>query len=118
GLGLGAGESLAPSPQPPAPDAYSQLILTELERMNLFLVPLDDIRGWYRYHHLFAEVLRERLQSGATAEEIAILHRRASEWFDRNGLAVEAIHHALVAPDVRQAAELIERNAEAVLKRG
>jgi LuxR family maltose regulon positive regulatory protein len=60
------------------PSAYTQTVLEELERANLFLIPLDDQRKWYRYHHLFAEVLRTRLTSGATVKLVATLHRRAS----------------------------------------
>src|SRR5262249_30626588 len=98
--------------------AYSQLILEQLERANLFLVPLDHEQRWYRYHHLFAEVLRERLRSRAGRAARATLHRRASAWFDRHGLASEAIHHAFSAADAQGAAELIERHADAILKRG
>jgi len=93
---------------PHASQAYSQLLLAELERANLFLVPLDDERHWYRYHHLFAEVLRERLTSGATSASVATLHRHASAWFERQELLPEAIDHALKAADFVQAARLIE----------
>ena len=86
----------------------SQLLLEELERANLFVVSLDDERRWYRYHHLFAEVLRERLARSATETEVAELHLRASAWFERQGLAAEAIHHALAGHDVGRAAALIE----------
>jgi ATP/maltotriose-dependent transcriptional regulator MalT len=88
--------------------AYSQLLLDELEQANLFLVALDDQRQWYRYHHLFAEVLRHRLSSDASAAAVAALHRRAAEWFEQQGTIAEAIQHALLAPDLERAAGLIE----------
>jgi LuxR family maltose regulon positive regulatory protein len=100
-------------------DSYSQLILDQLERANLFLIPLDDERRWYRYHHLFADVLRARLRSGTTAATVAGLHRRASAWYERAGLIDEAIRHALATPDVEAAAALVERYATALwLERG
>lgn len=92
----------------------AQGMLEDLERHNLFVVPLDDRRHWYRYHHLFAEVLRARLlaeQPGRVAE----LHRRASSWFERHGLPDEAIGHALAAGDFERAAGLIELTARAML---
>jgi len=82
--------------------------LESLDRGNLFLVPLDDRRQWYRYHHLFADVLGARLldeQPGQVAE----LHGRAAEWFEQNGEPAEAIRHALVAGDFERAARVIER---------
>jgi LuxR family transcriptional regulator, maltose regulon positive regulatory protein len=86
----------------------SQQALEELERANLFLIPLDDDRRWYRYHQLFAGVLRERLARDEPAAAVAELHRRASVWFERQGLAAEAIRHALDASDAERAAGLIE----------
>ncbi|MGV9713320.1 LuxR C-terminal-related transcriptional regulator [Gordonia sp. NPDC003424] len=82
--------------------------LDVLERSNLFVVALDDRRKWYRYHHLFADVLRARLDvehPGRAAE----LHRRAAEWFDAHGDRPEAIRHAFAAQDFSTAADLIER---------
>ncbi len=81
--------------------------LEALDRDNLFLVPLDDRRRWYRYHHLFADVLRARLldeQPGTIAD----LHRRASEWFEQVGEWSEAIRHAMAGDDFERAADLIE----------
>ncbi len=75
----------------------------------MFLVPLDDQRRWYRYHHLFAEVLRVRLRGGATARELAALHQRASAWHEREGLIGEAVRYAFLIEDVERAATLIER---------
>src|SRR5579859_3991437 len=81
--------------------------LQALERANLFLVPLDDQRQWYRYHHLFADVLRARLRE-AQPGQVPALHQRASEWYERNELPVEAVQHALAAEDFERAASLVE----------
>jgi LuxR family maltose regulon positive regulatory protein len=98
--------------------AYSQALLEELERANVFLIALDDNRQWYRYHHLFADVLRGRLASGASGVAVATLHGRASAWFERQGLEVEAVAHALAAGDRERAARLIEQCAWPVAFRG
>lgn len=82
-------------------------LLDILERSNLFLIPLDDQRQWYRYHHLFAEVLQVRL-TDAKPDLVPVLHRRASEWYEHNGLTADAIHHVLAAKDFERAATLIE----------
>jgi LuxR family maltose regulon positive regulatory protein len=81
--------------------------LEALERGNFFMVPLDDTRHWYRYHHLFGEVLYTYLKA-EQPDEVARLHRRASEWYEQNGLAAEAIRHGLAAGDFERAADLIE----------
>jgi LuxR family maltose regulon positive regulatory protein len=81
--------------------------LEALDRDNLFLVPLDDRRRWYRYHHLFADVLRARLLDEQPGT-IAHLHRRASEWFEQVGEWSEAIRHAMAGDDFERAADLIE----------
>ncbi|MFP9139096.1 LuxR C-terminal-related transcriptional regulator [Devosia sp. XGJD_8] len=86
----------------------SRNMLDRLERQNLFLVPLDAHRQWFRYHHLFADVLRTHLTDTQT-EAFPALHRRASEWYESHGERAEAIHHALEARDYEWAAELIER---------
>ncbi|RRJ66060.1 LuxR family transcriptional regulator [Paenibacillus oralis] len=85
-------------------------ILAYLERSNLFIIPLDSERHWYRYHHLFADLLRQRLYHANKdkAEEIAVLHTRASHWFEENDLEIEAFQHAAAAQDVDRAATLIE----------
>lgn len=81
--------------------------LTTLERSNLFLVALDDRRHWYRYHHLFADVLRARLID-ELPDRVADLHRRASDWFEANGDRPEAVRHAMAAEDHARAADLVE----------
>ena len=95
----------------------SQSLLEHLEKANLFIVPLDEERRWYRYHHLFADALRNRLQQ-TYPERIAELHRRASEWCEANGYSPEAIAHALAASDYERAADLVERHGQEVLWRG
>src|SRR5947209_6426805 len=81
--------------------------LEALERGNFFVVPLDDRRHWYRYHHLFAEVLSAHLRA-EQPDQVAPLHRRASEWYEQHGSAADAIRHALAAEDFERAADLIE----------
>ena len=82
-------------------------MLERLERDNLFVVPLDDNRRWYRYHHLFADVLRARLLD-EQPQDVAGLHRRASAWFEQDGDRGAAIRHAIAGNDVETAADLIE----------
>ena len=81
--------------------------LEALERGNLFVVPLDEKRHWFRYHHLFADVLHAHLMA-EQPEQVPTLHRRASEWYEQNGSAAEAIRHALAAEDFERAASLVE----------
>ncbi len=85
------------------PAAAGQETLEYLERANLFIVPLDNERRWYRYHHLFAELLRQRLRQGASE-----YHVRASRWYEDNGLDFEAFQHAAAADDIERAERLIE----------
>jgi LuxR family maltose regulon positive regulatory protein len=85
-------------------------VMLALERANLFVVPLDDERRWYRYHHLFAEVLKNRLEQ-AWPELVPELHRRASAWYQHHGFLTEAVQHALLARDVELAARLIDQTA-------
>jgi LuxR family maltose regulon positive regulatory protein len=82
-------------------------MLEALDRGNLFLVPLDDRRQWYRYHHLFADVLRARLPD-EQPDLLPELHRRASDWYEQNGERAVAIEHALAAEDFQRAADLVE----------
>lgn len=81
--------------------------LIELERANMFLIPLDDRREWYRYHHLFGDVLRAHL-SDQHPDEVAALHRRASDWWHTQGDPAQAVEHALAAGALERAAELME----------
>src|SRR5437868_701729 len=81
--------------------------LEALERGNFFVVPLDDRRHWYRYHHLFAEVLSAHLMA-EQPDQVSALHRRASEWYEQHGSAADAIRHALAAKDFERAADLVE----------
>jgi LuxR family maltose regulon positive regulatory protein len=96
------------------PSLSGQATLEYLEHANLFLIPLDNERQWYRYHHLFAQLLRKLLQSttiSSRSEErklIAELHRRASVWYEENGLELEAFQHAVAAHDIDRAAHLVE----------
>ncbi len=84
-----------------------QATLGMLERSNLFIVPLDNDRRWYRYHHLFADLLRQRLLENQP-ERVPTLHRRASKWYEQNGFVDEAIEHALRGEQFERAAHLIE----------
>ncbi len=91
--------------------------LEALERGNFFLVPLDDRRHWYRYHHLFTDVLFAHLKEDEP-DQVATLHRRASNWYEQHGSAVDAIRHALAAEDFARAANLIERVCPAMARSG
>jgi LuxR family transcriptional regulator, maltose regulon positive regulatory protein len=94
-----------------------QEILESLEKMNLFVIPLDNERRWYRYHHLFADVLRKHLEH-QFPHLLAELHHRASQWYEQNGLTFEAIQQAIVANDKDRAAQLIEGNGCSLLTSG
>jgi len=98
-------------------DSYSRLVLDALERANLFLIPLDEKRQWYRYHQLFADMLRSRLQQDQP-ELLPELHRRASAWYEQHGLVDAAVEHALGAGDFQLAARLIKANTRPLLLRG
>ena len=89
--------------------------LEALERGNFFVVPLDDTRQWYRYHHLFAEVLAAELRV-EQPDLVAPLHRRASAWYEQYGSTADAIYHALAGEDFGRAADLAERAAPAMLR--
>ena len=89
-------------------DSAGQELLEFIQRVNLFVIPLDNERHWYRYHHLFAELLRQRLHQTASENTIATLHNRASLWYEQNGLIAEAFHHAVAAKDFERAARLAE----------
>ena len=87
----------------------SQALLEEAERAGLFVVPLDEVRGWWRYHHLFADLLRARLQAEQPGR-VRQLHRNAAAWYDEHGLADDTIRHAVAAGEMTWAARLIEQH--------
>ena len=95
----------------------SRFLLDRLEHANLFIIPLDQSRTWYRYHHLFAELLRKRLHSIDARSENE-LHRRASQWFAAEGFLPEAIEHTLAASDWEAATNLICALSETMFRRG
>lgn len=94
-----------------------QAMLEALEEMNLFVIPLDDERNWYRYHHLFADVLRKRLEH-QYPHMLPELHRRASLWYEQNGFIAESVQQALLAGDQERAAQMIEENGCSLLISG
>jgi len=93
-----------------------QVMLAGIERAGLFVVPLDEVRGWWRYHHLFADLLRARLQAEQPGRMPA-LHRAAAAWCEEHDLADDAVRHALAAGDDTWAARLVERHVETLLGR-
>ncbi|MGZ9583050.1 LuxR C-terminal-related transcriptional regulator [Paenibacillus marinisediminis] len=100
------------------PTVSSKTTLIDLERKNLFVVPLDNERRWYRYHHLFADLLRKRLQESLDEGDIVELHIRASEWYENNGFEIEALRHAVESHDIERAARLLEGNGMPLHLRG
>ncbi len=92
-------------------------MLERLERANLFLIPLDEERHWYRYHHLFAEFLRARLQQ-EQPDLVAQLHIKAAHWYEQHDLLTEAMEHALAAPDLAYAAQLLDKVSQLMHMRG
>jgi LuxR family maltose regulon positive regulatory protein len=89
------------------PSVSGQEILEYLDHANLFIVPLDNQRRWYRYHHLFADVLHMHMLA-EQPDQVSALHRGASEWYEQNGSTDNAIRHALAAKDFARAADLVE----------
>ena len=99
----------------------SQQILEELYSNNIFLFPLDDERRWYRYHHLFADLLRQRLLQNQPRQEEGVeaeLHKRASIWYEENGLELDAFHHAVAAQDFERSERLIAGDGVPLYFRG
>ena len=90
------------------PSTSGQEILEQLEHTNLFIVPLDNERRWYRYHHLFGDLLRQRLGHSLAPEGIAELHIHASDWYETNDLMLDAFRHAVAANDIERAERLME----------
>jgi len=99
------------------PFAHSQTILDYLDRANLFVIPLDDERRWYRYHPLFADMLGSRLRQ-VEPEQIPDLHRRARAWCEQHGLLDPAIQHALAAQDWSHAVSLMGSASQAAMRNG
>ncbi len=95
----------------------SHSLLEQLFNANLFLIPLDDEQQWYRYHHLFADLLRDR-QNARHKDETSELHQRASRWYAQADMASEAIQHALDATDYAMAVDLLEKHATGMIMRG
>jgi ATP/maltotriose-dependent transcriptional regulator MalT len=93
----------------------SQEILERLERTNLFVVALDDEQRWYRYHHLFRDMLCVRRQRTYTMADAELYHRRASKWYEMNGSVYEAVHHALIIHDFQRVVDLIDLPADEML---
>ena len=97
--------------------AGSQPLLQQIEAAGLFLTPLDEVRGWWRYHHLFADLLRGRLQQEQPGQ-VAALHRNAAAWCAEHGLADDAVRHALSAGDPIGSARLIEQHFDEIFLQG
>lgn len=93
----------------------SQAFLDQLDRANLFLIPLDDDQHWYRYHHLFAEFLRKRLKQ-LLPERLPQLHQRATDWYSENHMYSEAIRHALAAGDMERVQQSAAGDALAMVE--
>jgi LuxR family maltose regulon positive regulatory protein len=102
----------------PNPSVPGQATLEYLERANLFIVPQDNERRWYRYHHLFGDLLRKRLGQTLTPAGIAELHIHASQWYENNDLMLEAFKHAAAANDVDRAGRLMESTKMPIHLRG
>jgi LuxR family maltose regulon positive regulatory protein len=95
----------------------SRELLEHLDKANLFIIPLDQAREWYRYHHLFAEFLRHRLRE-QYSQALTALHQSAVRWYEANGFLSDAIEHALAAADWERAGTLIDKGKDSLLRRG
>lgn len=101
-----------------------QAMLEQLEHANLFVTPIGGERCWYRYHHLFADVMRNRLRQSSTGAmgeiqgQVRELHRRASRWYEQNGFADQAIQHALMAQDWKLAGSLMDKGSQSAMRNG
>jgi LuxR family transcriptional regulator, maltose regulon positive regulatory protein len=100
------------------PEISGNDMLIELERKNLFVIPLDQERRWYRYHHLFADILRRRLLETMDGDDISELHQRASIWYEGHSFEIEAFHHAIEARDIARSARLLKGNGMPLHLRG
>jgi LuxR family maltose regulon positive regulatory protein len=96
----------------------SRSILAVLERANLFIVPLDESRQWYRYQHLFSDLLRHQLEITSGPDDISEYHTRASHWFETNNLVSEAVRHAIRSQDWERASRLISDTSQSLLRSG
>ncbi len=104
-----------PEERPVENEKNGQAFIEWLEKTHLFVVPLDETHTWFRYHHLFQQLLQDRLKRKCSPEEIGTFHSRASRWFEENGLIQEALDHAIQAGDVHGAAGIVEKNRHAAL---
>jgi LuxR family transcriptional regulator, maltose regulon positive regulatory protein len=95
----------------------SQDIITRLELSNMFIIPLDGERRWYRYHHLFAEFLKGQLQL-TRADDLSMLHRRAAQWFQMNNYPEDALQHAFAIPDTTYVSRLVVDNWRRIYHKG
>jgi LuxR family maltose regulon positive regulatory protein len=95
-----------------------EAVLAYLRQRNLFIVPLDDEHRWFRYHHLFADLLGNLLRKAWPPGSVRALHLRACEWYEQNGLTAEAVDHALAAQDYSRTAQLLEDHSLAMVTRG
>jgi LuxR family maltose regulon positive regulatory protein len=98
--------------------AHTQELLERLDKANLFLIPLDDEHHWYRYHHLFADLLRARLQQSIGIQAVNLLHLRAAKWYEQNGMTLEAVYHASITSNNEWVERLIEKNYMEMVNRG
>ena len=103
--------ALQDSGDPVASRLPSQPILAEISEANLFIIPLDETDGWYRYHHLFQDMLRQKLLAQVGQQGVTDIHRQAANWFAENGHLEEALKHALVAADMKTAVSIVEENS-------
>jgi LuxR family maltose regulon positive regulatory protein len=110
-------EAVLSGPERSIPSTSSQEMLAYLARNNLFVIPLDDRRHWYRYHQLFADLLRYRLKQ-TQPTQVSELHRRASAWYASHDLVEDAVQHALAAGDYDRAADLIESVGAVMMGQG
>jgi LuxR family transcriptional regulator, maltose regulon positive regulatory protein len=95
----------------------SQEVISRIEQSNLFIIPLDDERRWYRYHHLFAEFLKGQLQL-TRADDLSMLHRRAAQWFQMNNYPEDALQHAFAIPDTTYVSRLVVDNWRRIYHKG
>jgi LuxR family maltose regulon positive regulatory protein len=95
-----------------------QKTLETLDHANLFVIPLDEERRWYRYHHLFADLLRTQLKRSYDPQQVVKLHLRAKEWYEQNNLIFDSIHHATMVSEVDLIEELIQHNYMYLMEHG